>query len=93
MSANNLQTTIETSVEGIRDAVVKAGFRPGRRVRVSVEYADAKEAREAGYQRLSAILDQYPADPQFAGMTEDEVMAYAISVVDEVRKERRKSGK
>ena len=45
MSANNLQTTIETSVEGIRDAVVKAGFRPGRRVRVSVEYADAKEAR------------------------------------------------
>jgi len=26
-------------------------------------------------------------------MTEDEVMAYAISVVDEVRKERRKSGK
>jgi len=92
MSPNKAQTTIETSVEGARDAIVKAGFRPGRRVRIQVEYADAKEAREAGYKRLQTILDATPPDPQFAGMTEDEVMAYAISVVDEVREEHRKAG-
>jgi len=90
---NSPQATIETSVEGIRDAVVKAGFRPGRRVRVQVEYVDAKEVREAELARLSSILDQYPLDPQFAGMSEDEVMAYAIKAVDEVRQERRQSGK
>jgi len=87
------QTIIETRVEGIRDAVVKAGFRPGRRVRVSVEYADAKEVREAGIQRLSEVLAPYPVDPEFEGMSEDEVMAYASKVVDEVRDEHLKSGK
>jgi methylphosphotriester-DNA--protein-cysteine methyltransferase len=93
MSMNNPQATIETNVEGIRDAVVKAGFRPGRRVRVQVEYVDAKEVREAEVARLTAILDQYPTDPQFAGMSEEEVMAYAIQAVDEVRQDHRKSGK
>lgn len=43
--------------------------------------------------RLSTILDQYPIDPQFEGLSEDEVMAYAIQVVDEVRREHRKSAK
>lgn len=93
MSMSTQQATLETSVEGIRDAVVKAGFRPGRRVRVHVEYVDAKEVREAELARLSAILDQYPTDPQFAGMSEEEVMAYAIQAVDEVRQERRKPAK
>ena len=91
MSMNTQQATIKTSVEGIRDAVVRAGFRPGRQVLVRVEYVDAKEVREAEVARLTAILDQYPSDPQFEGMTEDEVMAYAIQVVDEVRQERKKS--
>ena len=91
MSMSTLQATIETNVEGVRDAIVKAGFRPGRRVRVQVEYVDTKEVREAEVARLSAILDQYPSDPQFEGMSEDEVMAYAIQVVDEVRQERKMS--
>ena len=50
-----------------------------------------RKAPEAEVARLTAILDQYPSDPQFEGMTEDEAMAYAIQVVDEVRQERKKS--
>ncbi len=91
MSMSTQQATIETNVEAARDAIVRAGFRPGRKVRLRVEYVDAKEVREAEVARLTAILDQYPSDPQFEGMTEDEVMAYAIQVVDEVRQERKKS--
>jgi hypothetical protein len=91
MSMSTQQATIETNVEAARDAIVRAGFRPGRKVRLHVEYVDAKEVREAEVARLTAILDQYPSDPQFEGMTEDEVMAYAIQVVDEVRQERKKS--
>lgn len=37
--------------------------------------------------RLSARLDQYPADPKFAGMSEEDVMAFACKVVDEVRQD------
>lgn len=91
MSMSTQQATIETNVEAARDAIVRAGFRPGRKVRLRVEYVDTKEVREAEVARLTAILDQYPSDPQFEGMTEDEVMAYAIQVVDEVRQERKKS--
>lgn len=91
MSINTQQTTIETNVEAAREAIVRAGFRPGRKVRLRVEYVDAKEVREAEVARLTAILGQYPSDPQFDGMTEDEVMAYAIQVVDEMRQERKKS--
>lgn len=90
---NTQQALLETSVEGIRDAVVKAGFRPGRRGRVHVEYVDAKEVREAELARLSAILDQYPTDPQFADMSEEEVMARADEAIAEVRAERRNPNK
>lgn len=93
MSTNAQSIILETSVEGIRDAVVKVGFRPGRRVRVQVEYADAKEVREAELARLSAILDQYPTDPQFAEMSEEEVMALADEAIAEVRAERRDAAK
>lgn len=89
MSPNSQQATIETSVEGIRDAVVKAGFRPGRRVRVHVEYMDAKEVREVELARLSAILDQYPLPPEFEGMSEEEALALADEAKAEVREERR----
>lgn len=87
------QATIETSVEGIRDAVVKAGFRPGRKVRVQVEYVDAKEVREAELARLTAILDQYPLPPEFQGLSEEEAMALADEAIAEVRAERRNRNK
>lgn len=83
------QTIIETSVEGIRDAVVKAGFRPGRRVRVSVEYADTGEARQAECKRLTAILDQYPLPREFQELTEEQALAIADDVIAESRRERR----
>lgn len=89
MSPNTQQATLETSVEGIRDAVVKVAFRPGRRVRVRVEYADAKEVREAELARLSAILEQYPLSPEFQGMSEEEAIALADEAIAEVRAERR----
>jgi hypothetical protein len=81
------QTIIETSVEGIRDAVVKAGFRPGRRVRVSVEYMDASEARESEFQRLSGILDQYPLPPEFQDLTEEQALTIADMAIAESRRE------
>ena len=84
-------TTIKTSVEGIRDAVIRAGFRPGRKVEVTVKYVDAKEVQDSEFARLSAILNKYPAAPEFEGMSEDEVMAYACKMVDEVRQERRET--
>jgi|GEM_PF-2394752 len=84
---------LETTVEGIRDAVVKAGFRPGRRVRVRVEYAGAKDVREAELARLSAILDQYPLPPEFQGMSEEEAMALADEAIAEVRTECRDAPK
>jgi hypothetical protein len=90
---NKPQTIIETSVEGIRDAVMKAGFRPGRRVRVSVEYADASEARDAEFKRLNAILDQYPLPPDFQGLTEERALAIADEAIAESRRERRNVGK
>ncbi|CAA7613314.1 hypothetical protein MTBLM5_110068 [Magnetospirillum sp. LM-5] len=93
MSPNSQQATIETSVEGIRDAVVKAGFRPGRKVRVQVEYVDAKEVREAELARLTAILDQYPLPPEFQGLSEEEAMALADEAIAEVRAERRNRSK
>jgi hypothetical protein len=40
-------TTIVTNVEDIRDAVIRAGFRPGRWVEVTVKYADAEETSES----------------------------------------------
>lgn len=86
---NSQQATFETNVESIRDAVVKAGFRPGRRVRVQVEYVDAKEVREAELVRLSAILDQYPLPPDLQGLTEEEALALADEAIAEVRAERR----
>lgn len=89
----NQPRTIETNVENVRDAMLRAGFRPGRRVRVSVEYIDAREVREAEYQRLTAILDQYPLPPELQGMTEEESLALADEVISEVRKERRNTGK
>ena len=89
MSMNSQQATFETNVESIRDAVVKAGFRPGRRVRVQVEYVDAKEVREAEFARLSAILDQYPLPPELQGLSEEEALALADEAIAEVRAERR----
>ena len=86
---NSQQATFETNVESIRDAVVKAGFRPGRRVRVQVEYVDAKEVREAELARLSAILDQYPLPPELQGLSEEESLALADEAIAEVRAERR----
>jgi hypothetical protein len=86
---NKQQAIIETSVEGIRDAVVKAGFRPGRRVRVSVEYTDASEARESEHKRLSGILDQYPLPPEFHGLTEEQTLTIADEAIAESRRERR----
>ena len=86
---NKQQTIIETSVEGIRDAVVKAGFRPGRRVRVSVEYADASESRDAEFKRLSGILDQYPLPPQFRGLTDEQALTIADEAIAESRSARR----
>ncbi|NUB06812.1 hypothetical protein FW320_11575 [Azospirillum sp. Vi22] len=77
--------TIDTSVENIRDAVIRAGFRPGRRVRVSVAYADADEAREAEIRRLSAILDKHPLPPEFRNLTEER----AAEIADEAVAERR----
>jgi len=85
---NTQQATIETTVERAREALVRTGFRPGWRVRISVEYMDAEEARETEFRRLSAILDRYPTDPEFQGMTDDEVTTYACEVVDEVRQAR-----
>ncbi|HLJ64688.1 MAG TPA: hypothetical protein VKT70_11320 [Stellaceae bacterium] len=85
---NKQQTIIETSVEGIRDAVVKAGFRPGRRVRVSVEYADAGEAREAEFKRLTGVLDQYPLPAEFQGLTEERALTIADEAIAESRRER-----
>lgn len=93
MSMSAPQATIETSVEGIRDAVVKAGFRPGRKVRVQVEYVDAKDVREAELARLSAILDQYPLPPEFLGISEEEALAIADEAIAEVREERRDAHK
>jgi hypothetical protein len=87
---NRQQATIETTVEYAREALVRAGFRPGRTVRISVEYTDA---RDTEFHRLSAILNQYPIDPEFQGMTEDNVTAYACKVVDEVRQVRHDSTK
>jgi hypothetical protein len=83
------QTIIETSVEGIRDAVVKAGFRPGRRVRVSVEYTDAGEARDSEFKRLGSILDQYPLPPEFQDLTEEQALTIADEAIAESRRERR----
>ena len=39
--------------------------------------------------RLSAFLDRYLVDPGFAWMTEEEVMAFACELVNEVRQERK----
>jgi len=87
MSAQHV--TIETNVEDVRDAIVKAGFRPGRCVRVHVEYVDAKGVREAEFARLSAILDQYPLPPELQGLSEAESLALADAVIAEVRAEHR----
>jgi hypothetical protein len=70
--------------------MLQAGFRPGRRVRVSVEYIDAREVREAEYQRLTAILDQYPLPPELQGMTEEDALALADEAISEVRQGRMK---
>jgi hypothetical protein len=93
MSMSTPQATIETNVEGVRDAIVRAGFRPGRRVRVHVEYVDAKEVREAELARLSAILDQYPLPPELQGISEEDAMALADEAIAEVRAERRNRNK
>ena len=90
---NRSSTTINTSVEGIRDAVVRAGFRPGRQVEVTVKYTDAKEAREAEFARLSAILDRYPLPKEWEGMSEEQALALADEVIAEYRADRRNAGK
>jgi hypothetical protein len=90
---NSQQAIFETNVETIRDAVVKAGFRPGRRVRIQVEYVDAKEVREAELARLSAILDQYPLPPEFQEISEEEALALADEAIAEVREEHRNAKK
>ena len=67
MSMNTQQATIKTSVEGIRDAVVRAGFRPGRQVLVRVEYVDAKEVREAEVARLACPTGSPSSPPNATG--------------------------
>lgn len=84
---------IDTSVENVRDAVVRAGFRPGRRVRVSVMYTDAQEAREDESRRLSAILEQYPLPTEFQQITEEQAASLADEAVSERRSIRRKLAK
>ncbi len=81
--------TLETSVENIREDVMKAGFRPGRKVRIHVEYLDSADARNMERQRLSALIDQYPEDPAFQGLSEEALLKLADSEIEAYRKERR----
>jgi hypothetical protein len=80
--------TLETSVENIREDVMNAGFRPGRKVRIHVEYLDAADARKMERQRLSTLLDQYPEDPAFAGLSKEALLNLADSEIGAYRKER-----
>jgi len=49
MTETNLQATIETDVDGIFDAVLKAGFLPGQRVRVDIEYVEDDGDTPSGF--------------------------------------------
>lgn len=53
--------TLETTVDKIGEAVLQAGFRPGRRLRVEICYVD--EDVEATHRRLNALLDKAPLPP------------------------------
>ncbi len=80
--------TFETSVENIREDMIRAGFQPGRKVRIQIEYLDAAEVRNAERQRLSTMLDQYPEDAAFAGLSEEALLKLANAEIEAYRKAR-----
>ncbi len=56
---------------------------------MSVEYADASEAREAEFKRLSGILDQYRLPTEFQDLTEEQALTIADEAIAESRRDRR----
>lgn len=99
MSTNRpQQATIETSVEGILDAVLEAGFEPGRRVRVQVEYIEEDGDMPPGFvliesgdkRTLSGVtLETMPQAMRKLGIGPDET--FSIIVRSEAGAEMRKS--
>jgi hypothetical protein len=80
-----VKTTLEImDVSTLGEAALQAGFQRGRRVRVSIEYVD--DSRPMAKSRLRDVLAPYPDAPEAAGMTEREIMDYAVRVTDEARK-------
>lgn len=49
MIAKNHSATIEATVDNLLEAVLKAGFEPGQRVRINVEYVDEAESSPFGF--------------------------------------------
>ncbi|MDE1150624.1 MAG: hypothetical protein PW843_29085 [Azospirillaceae bacterium] len=74
-----------TDIAKLGDAALQAGIQPGRRVRVSIEYVDAEEARPATLDRLNKKLDLDPLPDEFAHMSDQEIMDYAARMTDEAR--------
>lgn len=81
--------TLETTVDKIGEAVLQAGFQPGRRLRVEVRYVD--EEMEASHRRLNALLDKTPLPPPFDTMSEAEIIAMANEEIRACRAERQRS--
>jgi len=95
MNTNDHTVTIETSVDGIYDAVVKAGFLPGRQVTIQVRYVSDDDAYEPEHERIATLLRHYPVDPaKYAGMTEGEAIDFALgALVEDIKKSGPKEGK
>ncbi|MDE1149885.1 MAG: hypothetical protein PW843_25320 [Azospirillaceae bacterium] len=84
------KTTLEVDVGKLNEAAVQAGFQQGRCVRVSIEYVDAGDARKVTARRLRPALDKLPIPAETSGMTDAEIIEYAVRLTDEARGAHRK---